>query len=117
MEETNDRTDKAMKTISLKNWEEFEAAISALFLEVEELERAKYPLKVSDPLFRGHACASWKLETTMDRMISSEYAMAEYYRVIRGVRPAIVSITGPHGRSLTHSARKGVIPFLWAMSL
>jgi len=89
-----ERHRKDMKTVSLKNWEEFEEAVSGLFLEVDELGRSKHPLKVSDPLFRGQACASWKLETTLDRMTSSQYAMAEYHRVIRGVRPAIVSITG-----------------------
>ena len=51
-----------MKEIILKGWEEFEGKMSSFFIEKEKLRVLKKPLYVSDPLFRGHANASWELD-------------------------------------------------------
>ena len=82
-----------MNSLPLKTWEEFEETVSKFVMENNELRQSK-DTHVSTPLFRGQACASWRLETTLDRMTGSEYALEDYHQVIRNVRPAVVSITG-----------------------
>lgn len=82
-----------MKELKLSTWEDFEAEIGSLSQSVKK-KRADTELYVSAPLFRGHANASWKLETTLERYTSSrEYAMRDYYYVMRAVRPAVESYT------------------------
>lgn len=83
-----------LKDIALKNWEQFEEHISSFFIEKEKLKILKKPLYVSTPLFRGQANASWELETTLDRMVKRDFGMEEYFKALRAVRPAVISITG-----------------------
>ena len=68
--------------------------MSSFFIEKEKLRVLKKPLYVSDPLFRGHANASWELETTLDRMVKRDFGMEEYFKTLRAVRPAVISNTG-----------------------
>jgi len=83
-----------LKKIELKDWEQFEEHISSFFIEKEKLKIEKKPLYVSTPLFRGQANVSWKLETTLDRMVKRDFGMEEYFRTLRAVRPAVISNTG-----------------------
>lgn len=85
-----------MKTVDLDCWERFEKAISSIFVNWENLKIEKSGFYVSTPIFRGHANASWKLETTFERMIGREIDTEVYYRKIQAVRPPVVSITGQH---------------------
>src|SRR6185437_7767487 len=76
-----------------ESWEHFEQTISSFMEANAHLRSMKHPILVSTPLFRGQACASWPLATTLDRMTGSDYSLRDYHRVIRGVLPAVVSIT------------------------
>lgn len=81
--------------VKLHTWENFEAEITTLFDTVRK-KRAETEMHVSRPLFRGHANASWKLDTTLERYTSQQYSMRDYYYLIRGVRPAVESYTEKH---------------------
>jgi hypothetical protein len=83
-----------VKTVDLDCWEKFEETISSFFINWKNLKISKSPLYVSTPIFRGHVDASWKLETTLERITTREFDAEDYYTTIRGVRPAVVSITG-----------------------
>ena len=83
-----------MKVIELDSWEKFEVSITSLFSEMEELRKAKKPLLVSKPIFRGQSDASWELETTLDRFAKRRFGRKEYFAAIRAVRPAVISLTG-----------------------
>jgi hypothetical protein len=83
----------AVQTIPLKNWEDFESAMAKLLETIDTLRTEKYPIVVSTPLFRGHTDSSWKLESTLDRFTKREISVENYYKTIRAVRPAVVSIT------------------------
>jgi hypothetical protein len=64
------------------------------FAQWNGLKKDKYPLTVSTPLFRGQSNASWKLKTTLERFTDRTFDMFEYFKTIRAVKPAVVSITG-----------------------
>jgi hypothetical protein len=82
-----------MKEKKLSSWEDFETEISSFFESVKE-KRAETGMHVSHPLFRGHANAFWRLETTLERYTSWEYTMRDYYKkVMLAVRPAVESFT------------------------
>ncbi|HSE58959.1 MAG TPA: FRG domain-containing protein, partial [Nitrospiraceae bacterium] len=83
-----------MEAVELKCWEEFRENISSLFIELDKLSALRKPLKVSTPLFRGQANASWELETTLDRLSRRDFGVEEYFDTIQAVRPAVISITG-----------------------
>jgi len=82
-----------VKTINFDSFDAFEKCLSPLFAEWKRLKEKKHALYVSTPLFRGHSDASWKLQTTLERCINREFTEFDYYRTIRDVRPAVVSIT------------------------
>jgi len=81
-----------MNEIRLKNWEAFEGAIAGTFEGVKQ-RRAETNLSVSDPLFRGQELASWQLKTTLERFVSRQYSMEDYYNTMRAVKPALESFT------------------------
>jgi hypothetical protein len=83
-----------VKEIELKCWEEFEKHITSLIMEKDDLKRLRKPLYVSTPLFRGQANASWELETTLDRVVKRDFGKEEYFKTVRSVRSAVISITG-----------------------
>jgi hypothetical protein len=84
-----------LNEIELHTWEDFEAEITSL-LDTVRKKRAEAKMYVSRPLFRGHANASWKLDTTLERCTSQQYSMRDYYNLIGGVRPAVESYTEKH---------------------
>ncbi len=81
-----------MKEKKIDRWEDFEIEISSIFESIKK-KRAETRMPVSHPLFRGHANACWKLETTLERYTARPYTMRDYYKVIRAVRPAVESFT------------------------
>lgn len=82
-----------METIDLDSWDDFENSVSSLLDEWNQLKIKKHLGYVRSPLFRGHSDASWKLQTTLERFTNQTYDEFDYYRTIRSVKPAIVSIT------------------------
>lgn len=95
-----------MKELKLSSWEDFEAEIPSLFEESKKIEDAK-KMRVFGPLFRGHANASCKLETTLERSTGRQYGMLEYHDVMRAVKPTVESFTE---RSWNLSDREEKIP-------
>ena len=81
-----------LNEVKLHTWEDFEAEITSLLDSVRK-KRAETKMSVSRPVFRGHVNASWKLDTTLERYTSRQYSMRDYYNLIGGVRPAVVSFT------------------------
>lgn len=82
-----------METIDLDCWESFEMTVSSIFADWQKPKTEK-SIYVSPPRFRGHANASWKLQTTLERFSSRTFKAEDYYQTIKTVRPAVVSLTG-----------------------
>jgi len=82
-----------LNTVNLDCWERFEETVSSIFSNWQKLKTTKAPFYVSPLIFRGHANASWELETTLERITKREIEAEEYYRTIRSVRPAVVTLT------------------------
>lgn len=72
------------KLQKLKSWEEFEPALAEL---------ARATPKPDSLLYRGHTDASWLLETTLERHVGNNYAMGDYYKAIRIIKPQIEAFT------------------------
>lgn len=81
-----------MKQIELEKWEDFEKRISETFEDCEN-KRKESQFYVSPPLFRGHENASWKLQTTMERLKPGEWPIENYYKVMCSVLPTVQSFT------------------------
>lgn len=77
----------------LDSWDSFEQEVDQLFDTVKK-RRSETDIKVSDPLFRGHADASWRLETTLERCSNNEYTVRNYFEIMRSIRPEAQSFTG-----------------------
>ena len=82
-----------METIDLDSWDEFEDCLSSFFAQWNNLKKEKSSFQVSTPLFRGQSNAVWKLQTTLERFTDQTFDSFDYYRTIRAVRPAVVSLT------------------------
>ena len=70
-----------METVTVKTWQEFED-------HIKKLESLSVPI-----LFRGQANSNWKLETTLDRFVSSEVELVDYYATILIAKPRIEAFT------------------------
>ncbi len=92
-----------MNTVELHTFADFEKQAAALREKLIQKNGAAR-FRLSPLLFRGHAKASWRLETSLERYTRRTYSMQDYYRVMEGVRPAVESFTQrgwdlPHGYS------------------
>lgn len=69
--------------------------MSFLIFNFEKLRaEGKYD-QWATPRFRGHADAEWKSETTLERFTKKPiWGQEQYFKTIRDIRPAVVSITG-----------------------
>src|SRR5271167_1243940 len=74
-----------MQTVSVENWEEFEA----------RLQKIKRTVKAGPVglLFRGQADASWSLSTTLERSPGRIEGVEKYYSLIREIKPQIETFT------------------------
>lgn len=84
-----------MRPIPLESWESFEQHVSDMIADWNKLKaQGKYD-QWATPRFRGHADAEWKLETTLERFTKKQsWSQEQYYKTIRSIRPADISITG-----------------------
>jgi len=82
-----------VETIDLDSWDTLEESLSSFFDEWNKRKKEEYPLHFSTPLFRGQSNSSWKLQTTLERFTNSTFDESDYYRTIRAVKPAVVSLT------------------------
>jgi len=82
-----------MKEVPVNSWEEFEEKIeelNAAWLNT----RQSTPLRVSEPLFRGHSDAGWNLQTTLERYLKkSSYPMYDYYRAVHAAKHRVETFT------------------------
>lgn len=69
------------------DWEKFELRIKEL-RELHSLRRTSNPL-----LFRGHADAEWKLQTTLERRKGRNVPFRDYYIAISRIKPQIEAFT------------------------
>ncbi|MEK6587044.1 MAG: FRG domain-containing protein [Nitrospirota bacterium] len=84
-----------MKTIEFESWECFEQQVSIMFSDWRKLKAEGRYNQWATPRFRGHADSDWKLETTLERFTKkSSWAKEQYFKIIRDIQPAVISITG-----------------------
>jgi hypothetical protein len=76
---------RAMRTIAVENWEDFEARIQ----EIKRTIKAG-PVGL---LFRGQADTSWSLSTTLERARRRMERVEQYYSIIREIKPQIETFT------------------------
>jgi hypothetical protein len=86
-----------MKTIELESWECFEQQVSTMLSDWRRLKAGGRYNQWATPRFRGHADACWKLETTLERFTKQpSWDQEQYFKTIRDIRPAVISMTGRH---------------------
>jgi len=81
-----------MVVINLPNWEAFENKVASLYRGLKRRREATR-IGMSPLFFRGQACDSWKLQTTLERYSSKDFTVEEYYQVMLRVLPAVQSYT------------------------
>ena len=81
-----------MKEQKLSSWEDFETEVASLFEKKKKIQAEK-GMSVLGPFFRGHDAACLKLETTLERYTTRQYATREYYDVMRTASLAVESFT------------------------
>lgn len=80
-------------TKELGSWESFEQEVTYIYASWQECKTRKVYNQWATPRFRGHADADWKLETTLERFTKkTSWAQEQYFKTIRDIRPAVVSI-------------------------
>jgi len=89
---------KVMKTIELPTWDHFATTIAEIRAQygsrvVEDGNGNSMPLE-NDIVFRGHADARWRLETTLERTTRERYSVQQYLERADSVVNEIESITG-----------------------
>ncbi|MBW1909409.1 MAG: FRG domain-containing protein [Deltaproteobacteria bacterium] len=81
-----------MEEITVETWEEFEAKLADLLKQREEwTERTS--LYISDLLYRGQSNSSWKLKTTLERVVHTQMSMYKYYKTIHSSRYRVETFT------------------------
>jgi len=83
-----------LNTIELESWECFEQHVSSIFANWQKRKTEKTYNQWSTPRFRGHSDADWKLETTLERLTKKSVDTEHYFKTLRDIRPAVISITG-----------------------
>jgi len=81
-----------MKITTIETWESLEGHLTAAYRNAKEI-RDKTNLYVSPVLFRGHADASWKLETTLERHLKRHVSVEQYFHWLRVIKPYIETAT------------------------
>ncbi|MFN3826857.1 MAG: FRG domain-containing protein [Micavibrio sp.] len=79
------------------SWEEFKKlAKENELIAKEQRAKAENKAEYSDWIYRGHSCAKWKLETTLERFLEKELdnknknlKVREYYQYLNQIIPAI----------------------------
>ena len=83
-----------MKTIDLDCWESFEEHVASIFVRWQKLKDEKKCNQWCIPRFRGHSDAYWKLETTLERFTRKSVDTEHYFKMLRAICPAVISLTG-----------------------
>ena len=83
-----------MKIIELESWECFEQHVASIFIDWQKIKDEKKYNPWSTPRFRGHSDSDWKLETTLERFTKKSVDAEHYFKTLRDICPAVISITG-----------------------
>lgn len=81
-----------MQELILSTWEQFTGHMERLYCD--HASRCVPGASISSLLFRGHGDSKWKLETTLERAISEQLSLVEYYRIIRRIQPRLETLAG-----------------------
>ena len=92
-----------MNTVDLDCWESFEKHVASIFVRWQKLKDEKKCKQWCTPRFRGHSDADWKLETTLERFTRKSVDTEHYFKMLRDIRPAVISLTGKTGTFLMSS--------------
>jgi hypothetical protein len=82
----------SVNEVQIKDWADFELEVGQILADFD-VGRRRDKGYVSAPLFRGHADASWPLATTLERFSTKSWSVSAYHRLLRAIRPAVVSLT------------------------
>lgn len=82
-----------MKEINLETWTAFEEQVHALEVERRRKCDEKPGITISALLYRGHADARWRLETTLERHVKPTVTLRRYYRLICAIQPKVETFT------------------------
>jgi hypothetical protein len=81
-----------MNIVDLKSWQDFLGELERLQADIAtRRDTAPY---VSPLLFRGHANAVWRLETTLERVEPQRRKLTDYYQVVSRIRHEAETFTG-----------------------
>jgi hypothetical protein len=83
-----------LNTVGLDSWESFEKHVASIFVTWQKLKDENKYNQWATPRFRGHLDADWKLETTLERFTKKSVYTEHYFKMLRDIRPAVISITG-----------------------
>lgn len=86
---------KYMNEKPIKDWNEWKDEIENLMAPERTRPKAGSGY-ISDLLFRGHNCSSWKLESTLERKLKNKTipSMSSYNDDIKCIKKAFESLTG-----------------------
>jgi hypothetical protein len=71
----------AMNPVELNSWQEFLSRIDGVLQDARD-KRSSAEMYVSEPLFRGHYDASWRLATTLERYVNRAYTARDYHHIL-----------------------------------
>ncbi len=83
-----------MNIIEFESWECFEQHVASIFIDCQKLKDEKKYNQWSTPRFRGHSDSDWKLETTLERFTKKSVDAEHYFKRLRDICPAVISVTG-----------------------
>lgn len=77
----------ALETFELSSWFDFEK------IAQNNLTNSMNELEAGPNIYRGHADASWKLDTTLERYSGSDIPVLSYYRAIKDIQSQLETFT------------------------
>lgn len=76
-----------MEEKRVNTWEECQEFLFKLQGDIKSRSDVADFLYASDLLYRGHADANWKLETTLERYVNDSVSLVDYHQMICRIKP------------------------------
>jgi hypothetical protein len=83
---------KEMQERTLATWEQFTEEVERLYRD--HASKQTPGAYISNLLFRGHGDSTWRLETTLERVMSDQLSLVDYYRIIHSIQPRLETLAG-----------------------
>ncbi|OFZ55636.1 MAG: hypothetical protein A2328_03960 [Bdellovibrionales bacterium RIFOXYB2_FULL_36_6] len=77
--------------VRINSWNEYENVLRGVFDNVAKRRERDKNIDIPDPLFRGQSCAKWNLETTLDRIASTNVPYKRYFYAMQYAQRPIES--------------------------